>query len=238
MSIEGPFLASNIARMDEPKYNLASYGIAFAFALILEAPLMMLLSASLALIKDFQSFRKLLVFTRTINFLVFLVHLIIISPPVYDSLMSLLGPPVEVQKLTHQALILLLPWPVAIGFRRFYQGLLLANKFNKMVAVGTTIRLVCMSTCCLFCIYFGTLSGVATGALSLSMGVVGEWLFVTLVAYPLVQTLKNSSQDRLKKTLTYSYILKFYTPLALTSFIGLSVQPLATFFVGLCSMLQ
>ena len=41
MSIEGPFLSALIARLNEPKYNLAAYGVAFAFALIIEAPVIM-----------------------------------------------------------------------------------------------------------------------------------------------------------------------------------------------------
>ena len=35
MSVEGPFLSAVIARMAEPKFNLAAYGVAFAFALII-----------------------------------------------------------------------------------------------------------------------------------------------------------------------------------------------------------
>ena len=56
MSVEGPFLASVIARMDEPKFNLAAYGVAFSFALIVEAPVIMLMSAE-------NSFKKLRNFT-------------------------------------------------------------------------------------------------------------------------------------------------------------------------------
>ena len=49
MSVEGPFLAAVIARLDEPTFNLAAYGVAFAFALIVEAPIIMILSAATAL---------------------------------------------------------------------------------------------------------------------------------------------------------------------------------------------
>ena len=59
MSIEGPFLAALIARSLEPKFNLAAYGVAYSLALIIEAPVIMIMSASLALVKDSQSFYKL-----------------------------------------------------------------------------------------------------------------------------------------------------------------------------------
>jgi hypothetical protein len=38
MSLEGPFLAAVIARLAEPKHNLAAYGVAFALAILVEAP--------------------------------------------------------------------------------------------------------------------------------------------------------------------------------------------------------
>ena len=63
MSIEGPFLSAIIARMVDPKFNLAAYGVAFSFALIVEAPVIMLMSASTALVKDYHSFKKLRNFT-------------------------------------------------------------------------------------------------------------------------------------------------------------------------------
>ena len=34
MAVEGPFLAAIIARLADPKFNLAAYGIAFAFAVL------------------------------------------------------------------------------------------------------------------------------------------------------------------------------------------------------------
>lgn len=34
MSVKGAFLASVIARLGEPKFNLAAYGVAFSFAML------------------------------------------------------------------------------------------------------------------------------------------------------------------------------------------------------------
>jgi hypothetical protein len=67
MAFEGPFLAAIIARLPEPKYNLAAYGVAFAFALIIEAPVIMMLSASTALVTNRSSFFKLRRFTNGLN---------------------------------------------------------------------------------------------------------------------------------------------------------------------------
>ena len=36
MSVEGPFIAAVIARLHDPEYNLAAFGVAFSFALLVE----------------------------------------------------------------------------------------------------------------------------------------------------------------------------------------------------------
>ena len=59
MSIEGPFLAAVIARLGAEKLNLAAYGVAYAFALVAESPVIMLMSASTALCRDRDSYRQL-----------------------------------------------------------------------------------------------------------------------------------------------------------------------------------
>ena len=43
MAAEGPFLAAIIARLADPKYNLAAYGVAFSFAVLVEAPIIMIM---------------------------------------------------------------------------------------------------------------------------------------------------------------------------------------------------
>ena len=55
MSVEGPYLAALIARSPEPKFNLAAYGVAYSLALIIEAPIIMIMSASVALVKNKDS---------------------------------------------------------------------------------------------------------------------------------------------------------------------------------------
>jgi Na+-driven multidrug efflux pump len=51
MAFEQPVLIAFIARLNEAKYNLAAFGIAGSFAMIVEAPIIMLMSASTALVR-------------------------------------------------------------------------------------------------------------------------------------------------------------------------------------------
>jgi len=234
MAVEGPFIAAIIARLAEPKYNLAAYWVAYAFALIIEAPVIMMLSAATALVKDKQSFLKLRSFTYLLNGIITAVMLVILIPPVFDWItMKLMSLPENIAHLTHRALIILLPWPGAIGYRRFYQGILIRNNLTRRVAYGTVIRLLAMSSCALILYHFFEVHGAYVGAAALTAGVSIEAIMSRLMVHKTLQKIcADQSIPQAENMLNYRKIRSFYTPLALTSLIGLAVHPLVTFFLG------
>jgi len=232
MSFEGPFLAALIARLAEPKYNLAAYGVAFSFALIIEAPIIMIMSASTKLVKDAQSFIKLRRFTYGLNWFITLIMLIILVPPIFYFLTEdLIGLPSKVSNLTHLATIILLPWPGAIGYRRFYQGILIRNNLTKRVAYGTIIRIITMALTALLMYLLTDVDGVVVGAASISAAVFLEAVASRIMADGIIKKIATQVGDN-KDVLTHKEIYKFYYPLALTSILGLGVQPVVTFFMG------
>lgn len=232
MSIEGPFLAALIARSSEPKFNLAAYGVAYSLALIIEAPIIMIMSASIALVKNRQSFYKLRNYTYAVNALITVIMLIVVTPPIFYSVTEdLIGLPAEVSELTYIATIILIPWPGAIGYRRFYQGILIKHNLTRRVAYGTIIRLLAMSLCATALYISDFVEGVIVGAASLSFAVIMEAVAVRFMVSSIIKKIKSDDSSS-EQVLTYSEINKFYYPLALTSLIGLGVQPLVTFFVG------
>jgi len=238
MSVEGPFIAAIIARLPNPKFNLAAYGVAFAFALIIEAPIIMMMSASIALVKDWIAYKKLRNFNLVLNIFITLIMLVSLIPSVYYYIMkNLLNLPFEVSGLTYKALIILLPWPAAIGYRRFYQGLLIIHNKTSYVALGTLVRLTgMMATGLVFYNYLDN-PGVVAGATALSVGVVAEAIACRLLTNGIVKNYKSGAinNDEVKNNLRYRHITKFYYPLALTSMISLGVYPLITFFIGKCA---
>ena len=112
MASEGPFLAAIIARLPDPTYNLAAHGVAFALAILIEAPVIMLMSAATSLVKDRVSFIKLRNFSRLLCLGTTVLLLVLLTPPVYDLLIpGVMGVPEEVARLTYGALWFMLPWP-------------------------------------------------------------------------------------------------------------------------------
>lgn len=234
MAVEGPFLAAIIARLSEPKYNLAAYGVAFSFALIIEAPIIMIMSASTALVKDRDSYLKMRNFTYILNGIITIVMIIVIIPNVFYFITEgLIKLPRNVARLTHNACIILLPWPGAIGYRRFFQGVLIRTNLTRRVAYGTIIRLLTMSTIALIAYNFFEIDGAVLGATALSSAVTLEALAGRLMARRSVNYFLNKqSEFPNEEKLNYREIINFYYPLALTSILGLGVHPMVTFFMG------
>jgi len=230
MSAEGPFIAAIIARMDDAKFNLAAYGIAFSFALVVESPIIMMLSASTALVGGRDSYLKLRNFSYFLNLAITLVMLAALAPPVFRLVVhTLMDLPEPIARITHLASLLLLPWPAAIGFRRFYNGIMIRSDRTRWVAYGTVIRLSTMTLTALGLFRLGGLPGACVGAAALSTGVIAEALASRFMVHRIIRELPAVSA---RIGLTYGEIARFYYPLALTPLLALGVMPLVTVFVG------
>ncbi len=234
MAAEGPFLAAVIARLAEPKFNLAAYGVAFSFAVLIEAPIIMIMSASTALVKNQDSFLKLRNFTYTLNAIITAVMLLFLLPPVFALIIKgVIGLPEDVARITYKACWVMLPWPAAIGYRRFYQGILIADNLTRRVAYGTAIRLtsILLSGLCMY--HFTSLDGAVLGGLALSISVTAEAVASRIWADKSLKKLKaRFVPTPPADPLSYPSIFKFYYPLALTSMLGLGIHPMVTFFLG------
>jgi len=233
MAVDGPFLAAVIARLADPKFNLAAYGVAAAIAMLVEAPVIMMMSASTALADSWQAFRKLWNFVLALNAGITAFMLLLLIPPVFHGVFGdLIGLEPEVERLTRRALFLLLPWPAAIGYRRFYQGLLIRSGRTRRVAYGTLVRLGAMASTALLLSRHAGLEGSAVGAAALSAGVCAEAVASRFMARGALRELRADRSRVPDHPLEYGAIVRFYIPLAMTMIITQALQPLVTLFMG------
>jgi len=127
----------------------------------------------------------------------------------------------------------MLPRTGAIGYRRFRQGLLIRANLTRRLAYGTAIRLVTMSICALTAYRYTSMPGAHIGALALTVGVVVEAVasrFMTASVLPGVLGRRAAAGSL--ASLRFGALVRFYLPLALTSFLALAAQPTVTFFMG------
>jgi len=231
MAVEGPLLAAVVARMVNADLNLAAYGVAYAFALVAEAPIIMLMSAATALVRGAESYRKLRHFTSVLVLLVTMGMGLLLIPPLFDLLMEdIIGLSSEISLRVYWALVALLPWPGVIGWRRFYQGVLIRNHQTRRVALATVGRVLLMSLTALLLFKYADIEGAILGGLALSSGVIVEMLATRLLSSAAIKSfLRREDPGPVR---SFRQLSSYYLPLALTPFITLGVHPVVTIFLG------
>ncbi|MCX7979857.1 MAG: hypothetical protein N3A68_02275 [Bacteroidia bacterium] len=226
MAVEGPLLVGLLGRLPEPTANLAAFSVAFAIAMFVEAPVMMLLSAGAALTRDKLSYERLWRFATAMNLLLTGIIVFLALPGVFQVVNGKVWKlPAEVAQRVAGAIGLLIPWPAAIGYRRLWQGVLIRQGRSRLVAWGTVLRLVGVGVGATLALrLFPSWPGVWVAATALSTGVVTEMLAIRLWAAPYLKRLA------LPTVAPYAYpqILRFYFPLLLTSLLNVALTPLLT----------
>jgi len=229
MGAELPALSAVIARLENPKINLAAYGgIVFPISLIIEAPIIMLLAASTALCKDYDSYRKLWRFMMISGASLTVLHILIAFSPLYYVVAEeLIGAPAVIVEPARIGLMIMTPWTWAIAYRRFNQGVLIRFGHSKAVGVGTVVRLTADLIILLIGYSIGTIPGIVVATSAVAAGVVCEAIYAGIVTRPVVNNeLKNALP--LEEPLRLNAFLKFYIPLAMTSLLLLLVQPIGS----------
>jgi hypothetical protein len=229
MGLELPALSSIVARLPEPKINLAAYGgVVYPLALIIESPIIMLLAASTALSKDWDSYQKIRKFMMWTSAILTGMHILIAFTPVYYLVVEkLIGAPVEIVEPARIGLMIMLPWTWAIAYRRFNQGMLIRFGHPRVVSIGTAIRLTANILVLITGFSLGTVPGIIVATSAIVVGVTTEAIFVGFRIRPVIrQELKLAPLAN--PSLTFKSFTAFYIPLAMTSLISLIVQPIGS----------
>lgn len=237
MAAEVPALSAVVARLADPAIHLAAYGgVVFPLALIIESPILMLLSASTALSRDWASYRKVWRFMMSAGALLTILHgLVAYTPLYYIIVRDVLGVPEEIVEPARLGLMIMLPWTWAIAYRRYHQGVLIRFGRSKAVGVGTAVRLTADGVVLAAGYLLGTLPGIIVAAAAVATGVVSEALYVGWAVRPVLRD-QLQTAPAVSPVLTWRAFFAFYIPLALTSLISLVAQPIGS--AGLSRMPQ
>lgn len=233
MSAEGPILTSIVARMSDAMFNLAAYGVTLAIGMLIESPVINLLSTTVALAKDRASAEHLKTFMWKVNILVTVGMLVVVIPWVFDLVAySIIGLDHNVGWRVHLGLMCMILWPGAIGYRRYYQGLLIRHRQTRLVAYGTVVRLITMAGSAGILMLIDNVEGIVIGAASITSGVIWEALATRWMAKDVVRTIRSQPLTECEPPPTTRQIMKFYVPLAMTSTVGFLVTPMVAFFMN------
>ncbi|NNE06919.1 MAG: hypothetical protein HKN20_00015 [Gemmatimonadetes bacterium] len=228
MGLELPLVSAVVARLVDPSIQLAAYGgIVFPISLLIEAPIIMILTASTVLCKDWDSFAKLRRFTVISAIALTAIHLLIAATPLFDFVVGrLIDAPQAIHEPARIGLLIMTPWTAAIAYRRFLQGVLIRFGRSRAVGIGTAVRLITILVL-LGTGYLNRWSGIVTATVAVAAGVMIEALFAVLVSRPVLRGPLRDAKP-VAQTITLRRLLAFYVPLAATPLFVIFAQPLAS----------
>jgi len=234
MGVELPLLSAVVARLANPEINLGAYGgVVFPLSLLIEAPIIMLLTASTKLSRDLASYKNLWRFMMISGGGLSALHLFVAVTPVFDLLVGgMLGVKGDILEASRLGMIIMTPWTWAIAHRRFNQGVLIRFGHSKAVTWGTLVRLVAvvsvLSVCYALAKRIGLPElGIIAATAAVSSGVVLEAIYVAWKVRPIVRDILPGVQSA-EPPLNRKRFLSFYIPLALSPLLGLAAQPMLT----------
>lgn len=228
MGLEGPALSAIMARMANMEINLAAYGgVVYPIALVIESPVIMLLAASTALSKDWNSYQRLRQYMMISGAVLTVLHaLLVFTPAYYWFAGKVIGVPEEIVDPARVGLMIMLPWTWAIGYRRFQQGMLIRSGYSNAVGIGTVIRLLADLMVLAIGYFTNVFPGIVVATCAQSTGVISEAVYSGLRVKPVLEN--GIKREDPGVGLSWGDFGKFYFPLALTSLLSLIWQPIGT----------
>jgi hypothetical protein len=229
MGFELPVVSAVMARLPDPTLSLAAYGaIVFPLALIIESPIIMLLSASTALSKDATAYRLIRRFVFVAGGALTLLHVAIAFTPAYDWLIGhVMGVPAVVAEHGRVGLQIMTPWTLSIAYRRFQQGVLIRNGHSRAVGIGTGVRLATNVVVLAVAYAMGQVPGIVAGSLAVALGVVAEAIYAGFRVRPVLRERIWAGSPQ-SPPLTQARFMRFYMPLMVTPVLMFFAMPLTS----------
>jgi progressive ankylosis protein len=220
MALGDPLTTTTLAHLPEARSNIAAVGVAKAIAIFCESPIIMLLHASNALAPTQASRRALWQFALIASGGMSLLLALTTIPAIFAIVgEGWLGVAPSLSGTIRSTLTIVILWPFAIGWRRYFQGLLIHHGHSHAVAQAGLIRLLTVGGI-LMGGFMLAANGATVAALSLVWGVIAEAVVVTYLARKLGATKPPELVSTPELPQDLAGVWKFYAPLGGTMILG------------------
>ena len=228
MVLEPSIINIGLGRTPDPELALAAYGVAFSLALLVEAPILMLIDASVARSTDLQAFRLIRRFTLILGLIVTAIGLAVSCTPLYGLIVEdLMNIPADVAAWGRPTLQILSFWPLPIAWRRTYQGLLIRAGRTAMITIATGVRLVVLAIGLIGGLILLPRGGAVVAGLAMDLSVVVEAVLVTWATRPVLRAepFRSGSAGETSPPPTMGELWRFYQPLAVSTLLRQVTRP-------------
>ncbi len=239
MVLEPSIINVGLGRTTDPELALAAYGVAFSLALLVEAPIIMLLDASVARSTNRPAFFLIRRFTLGLGLLVTAIGLFVSLSPLYGLIVErLMNIPPDVAARARPTLQILSLWPLSIGWRRAHQGVLIRAGRTAIISIATIVRLLTLAGA----LYGGLLllpeRGAIVAGVAMDISVVVEAALITLATRPVLRegSFAAKAPGGEEPPLTLRDLWRFYRPLVATTIVRQAMRPVLNAGIAAAAM--
>ena len=229
MVLEPSTINIGLGRSANPELALGAYGVAFSLALVVEAPILMLLDASVARADNRDAFVLIRRFTLMLGLLVTLVGLVFSLTPLYDLVVvDLMNIPLDVAGRARPTLQILSFWPLPIAWRRTHQGLLIRRGHTRVITVATGVRLAALAGALFGGLLLFPQRGAVVAGLAMDFSVIVEAAVITWATGPVLRSadFRFGPAASGQEPLSMRGLWRFYQPLAVTTLLRQLTRPM------------
>jgi Na+-driven multidrug efflux pump len=225
MTLEPLIINTALSRAPRAELTLAAYDVMFGISLVIEAPVIMLVSASTALSQSQAAFRRLTRFSLALGAGVVTIGFLVALTPLYRWLvLDLMDIPPAVAEVARPALIVMSIWSLPIAWRRFLQGVLISHDRTPIVTLATVVRLTGLVVALVIGGQLMPDRMLLVGAISMQVSVIAEAIFVTPPALAVVRDMPAEAPDN-GASISWGALFSFYQPLALMTILRQLSRP-------------
>jgi Na+-driven multidrug efflux pump len=228
MVVEPSIIAIGLGRSTDQELALAAYGVAYSLALLVEAPILMLIDASVALSANLATFAIVRRFTVLIGLAVTGVGLALSLTPLYGLIVvGLMRIPPDIAAWARPTMVLLSFWSFPIAWRRTYQGVLIRAGHTTVITAATVVRLFVLSIVLFAGLALWPDEGAVLAGAAMVLSVTVEALLITWAARPVLRLASFGSPagESRQGPLTLRRLWTFYRPLVVTSLLRQGTRP-------------
>jgi hypothetical protein len=234
MTFEGPWIQAVIGRQPDAQNQLAAFGLVMSLSILIESPVIMLLATGSALAKHRQAYQVLRRYMLLLNIGVTVVAFLMGFTPLLDIwLGDVIGIPPALIDDVRPGMQIMVFWSALIGYRRFYQGIMIRYNHTRAIGYGTGIRIVASALVAVLLGFFTALPGAVIGAWALMAAVFTEALYTIYASLEDVQHLQQQEPPPDATMLSLLDVSRFHLPLAVTSLVTLLIRPLMEWVLAL-----
>lgn len=234
MTLEPLIINTALSRAPNSEVTLAAYNVMFSIALVIEAPVIMLVSASAALSQTQYAFSRLFRFMLLLGGAVVVIGFVFSLTPLYDLVvLDLMGIPVAVAEAARPAMVIMSIWSFPVAWRRTLQGVLIANNKTPIITLATLVRLGALAGALAIGGRLMPENMLVVSAWAMQVSVIAESIVVTGPAFASVRQLAPGSVE---ESITWRDLIRFYQPLVVTMILRQITRPLLS--AGIAAALQ